>query len=151
MKQLHDRVMFEPISSNDLTKKEKKRATESLILLLHKRSSKIKVRMVANGITQRAYTECDDTSSPTEAINAIIITGVIEAKQGRDLMINDIPNDFVQTPVFQDEGDTIIIMKIQGALVYILCNISREIHKPYVSFDEKSGEKILHVRMLKAL
>ena len=66
-------------------------------------------------------------------------------------MINDVPNDFVQTPVPQDEGDKRIMKKIRGALVYILCNISREIHKPYVSFDEKSGEKILHVCMLKAL
>ena len=66
-------------------------------------------------------------------------------------MINNVPNDSVQALVTQDEGNKRIIMKIQGALVYILCNISREIHKPYVSLDEKSGEKILHVCMLKAL
>ena len=59
-----------------------------------------------------------------EASNAIIITGVIEATQGRDVMINDVPNAFVQTPVPQDKGDKRIIMKIRGALVDILCDIS---------------------------
>ena len=50
--------------------------------------------------------------SPKEASGAIIITGVIEAKNGRDVMINGVPNAFVQAPVPQDEGDEIIIMNI---------------------------------------
>ena len=83
--------------------------------------------------------------------NAIIIPNVIEVKQGRDVMINDVPNDFLQTPVPQNEGDERIIMKIRGTLVDILCKIIPEIYKPCVRFDKKSGEKILYVRMLKAI
>ena len=44
MKKLHNRVVFEPISRNDLTEQEKKRDTERLILPVHKRSGKIKAR-----------------------------------------------------------------------------------------------------------
>ena len=80
MKQLHDRVVFEPISGNYLTEKENKRATESLIFLLHKRSVKIKARTIKNGSTQRAYIDRDEVASPTEASDSIIITGVLEAK-----------------------------------------------------------------------
>ena len=35
-------------------------------------------------------------------------------------MIIDVPNDFVITPVPQDEGDERIIMKIRGSIVYYL-------------------------------
>ena len=66
-------------------------------------------------------------------------------------MIKDIPNAFVKTPVPQDEGYKIIIMKIRVALVDILCKMRPEIYKPYVRFDNKNRENILYVRMLKAL
>ena len=115
MKQLHNRVVFEPISRNYLTEKENKREMESLIFLLHKQYSKIK------------------------------------AKKGRYTMIKDIPNAFVKKAVPQDEGYKIIIMNICGALVEILFEIRPVIYKPYVRFYQKNREKILYVRMLKAL
>ena len=76
---------------------------------------------------------------------------MIESKQGTDVMINHVPNSFVKTPVPQDEGDERIVMNIWGALVDIICKILPEIHEPYVRFDNKNGERILYVRMLKAL
>ena len=103
-----------------MTEHENNRAMESLISIVQKRSSKIKARTIANGSTQRAYIDRDESASPTAESDAIIITGVIEAKQFIDVMINDVPNNFVQTPVPQDKGDEIIIMKIWGSLVYIL-------------------------------
>ena len=42
-------------------------------------------------------------------------------------------------------------MKIRGALLDILFKISPEIYEQYVRFDNKNGENILYVRMLKAL
>ena len=80
--------------------------------------------MVSNGSTQRVCIDRYDAAIPTAASNAIIITGVIEAKHGIDVMINDVPNDFVQTPVTQCEGDGRIVMNIVGELVDILFKIS---------------------------
>jgi hypothetical protein len=74
----------------------------------------------------------EEASSPTAASEAIIITGVIDAKQKRDIMALDIPNAFVQTEISLD-GDQ-IIMKIRG---------------PLVDIDE-GKHKIMYVRMLKA-
>jgi hypothetical protein len=54
----------------------------------------------------------EEASSPTAALEAIIITGLIDAKQKRDVMTLDIPNAFVQTEISLD-GDK-IIMKIRG-------------------------------------
>ena len=101
---------------------------ESLILLAQKQSGKIKARIVANGSTKISYIDSDNAASPTAASDYVIIIVVIEAKQGRDVMINDFSDDFLQTPVPQDKGDERIIMNIQGALVDILCNIRPEIY-----------------------
>jgi hypothetical protein len=110
MKQLHDRTVFEGIKVKDMTPLERKRAMESLLFLVEKRDGKIKARTCANGSTQREYIDREDATSATAATEAILITGVIDAKQRRDIMTNDVPNAFVQTPVPQD-GEQ-IIMKI---------------------------------------
>ena len=53
MKQLHNRVAFEPVRVEDLTELEKRRAMESLIFLVEKRdTSTIMGRVCANGSSQ---------------------------------------------------------------------------------------------------
>eukprot|EP00543_Licmophora_paradoxa_P010625 CAMPEP_0202466662 /NCGR_PEP_ID=MMETSP1360-20130828/69430_1 /ASSEMBLY_ACC=CAM_ASM_000848 /TAXON_ID=515479 /ORGANISM="Licmophora paradoxa, Strain CCMP2313" /LENGTH=141 /DNA_ID=CAMNT_0049090879 /DNA_START=1 /DNA_END=423 /DNA_ORIENTATION=+ len=141
MKQLHDRVVFKPIHIHELTPKEKKRAMESLMFLVEKRDGTVKARTCANGSTQRSYTPKEEASSPTASSEAILITGVVEAKQHRDVMTLDIPNAFVQTSVPQD-GDK-IVMKIRGTLVDILCPICPEVYEPYVTYEGK--HKVLYV------
>jgi hypothetical protein len=47
VRQLHDRIVFEPIHIEDMTPLERKRATESLIFLAEKRDETIKARMCA--------------------------------------------------------------------------------------------------------
>jgi hypothetical protein len=87
---------------------------ESLHFLVKKPDGKIKARTCANGSTQCEYIDREDATSPTAATEAILITGVIDAKQRRDIMTNDVPNVFVQTPIPQD-GEK-IIMKIRGQI-----------------------------------
>ena len=77
--------------------------------------------MCANGSSQRAYIAREDVWSPTATTEAIITTGVIDAKQRRDVMTLDIPNAFVQTQIPLN-GDK-IIMKIRGQLVDILLEL----------------------------
>jgi hypothetical protein len=91
--------LFEGIKVSDMTPLERKRAMESLLFLIEKRNGRIKARTCANGSTQREYINREDATSPTAATESILITGVIEAKQQRDIMTNDVPNAFVQTPI----------------------------------------------------
>jgi hypothetical protein len=147
MKQIHDRVIFEPIRIEEMTILERKRAMESLIFLTEKRDKTVKARVCANGINQRAYMSREEASSPTAASEAIIITGVIDAKQKRDVMTLDIPNSFVQTEISPD-GDKIIMM-IRGQLVDILLELCPGVYNDYVIDEGK--HKIMYVRMLKAL
>jgi hypothetical protein len=126
---------------------ERKRAMESLIFLTEKRDETVKAQVCANGSTQRAYMSREEASSPTAASEAIIITGVIDAKQNRDVMTFDIPNAFVQTEISLD-GDK-IIMKIRGQLVDILLELCPGVYNDYVINEGKHN--IIYVRMLKAL
>jgi hypothetical protein len=145
--QLHNRTVFEGIKIKDMTPLERKRAMESLLFLVEKRDGKIKARTCANGSTQREYIDRKDATSPTAATEAILITGLINAKQQQDIMTNDVPNAFVQTPIPQD-GDK-IIMKIRGQLVDLLLEIAPEAYKPYIVYE--NNKMVLYVRMLRAL
>jgi hypothetical protein len=147
MKQLHDRTVFEGIKVSHMTPLERKRAMESLLFLIKKRDGRIKARTCANGSTQREYINREDVTSPTAATESILITGVIKAKQQRDIMTNDVPNAFVQTPIPQD-GEK-IIMKIRGQLVDLLLEIAPETYEPYIVY--KANKPVLYVRMLRAL
>jgi hypothetical protein len=99
MKQLHDRKVFKPIMTSELTTQERKRAMESLIFLTEKRDGRVKVRTCAKCSIQRDYIPREDAASPTASTESFLITGVIEAKQRREIMTLDIPNAFVQTPI----------------------------------------------------
>jgi hypothetical protein len=149
MQQLNDRVVFKPIRVKDMTILERKRAMESLIFLTEKRDGTIKARTCANGSTQRAYIAREEATSPTAATDAILITGVIDAKQKRDVMSLDVPNAFVQTPIPQ--GGEKICMKIRGSLVDILLEICPGVYDDFVVYEGKGKQKILYVQMLMAL
>ena len=99
MKQLHDCTVFQPFMVEDLTPVEQKRALETLIFLTEKHDRQIKGCTCADGSTQHAYTNCDRAASPTVFTESILITGVIDAKEKRDVMMADIPNAFVQTEI----------------------------------------------------
>ena len=82
MKQLHDRVCFDPINPRTMTLEERKKAMESLIFLTEKRDGRVKARTCANGSVQREWMAKEDTASPTTALESVIITAGIDAQEG---------------------------------------------------------------------
>ena len=75
---------------------------ESLILWNEKKDKTIKDRMCANGCTQRSCILCKEATSTTAALEAIIISGVIDTKHKRDAMRLDIPNPLLHTEIALD-------------------------------------------------
>jgi len=63
--------------------------------LVEKRNGRVKARTCANSSTQHSYIPKEEAASPTASTESIILTGVIDAKQGRNVMTLDIPNAFV--------------------------------------------------------
>ena len=55
VKQLNGRNVWKSVHPNDLTKDEKRRATEGLIFLSEKRDETMKGRIFANGSPQRSH------------------------------------------------------------------------------------------------
>ena len=148
MKQLHLRDTFSPKHANELTHLQRQMILESHLFLKEKRSGEIKGRTVAGGNKQRDYISKEDASSPTVATESVLLTCIIDAEEGRDVAVIDIPNAFVQTRV-EDEKDMAFI-KIRGVLVDILVDIAPDVYGPYVTEDKK-GVKQLIVKCLNAL
>jgi hypothetical protein len=95
--QLHQRNCFTPIDINKLTPSEKRKAQEALMFLTKKHDGKIKGRMVYNGKPTREWLSREDAASPTVSLESILLTAVVDAHEGRDVMSADVPNAFVQT------------------------------------------------------
>jgi hypothetical protein len=137
--QLHFRDTFEPINPKDLNEQERKEVLESHLFLKEKRDETIKGRMVAGGNKQRGSVDKQDASSPTAALESVLLTAVIDAMEGRDEAIVDIPNAFVQTRLENDEDKAELMVKV-----------APEICTKYVIINKK-GETALCVRLLNAL
>jgi hypothetical protein len=88
--------VLEPKSNDDITKDDKRKALKYLMFLKKKRNGVIKGRGCADGRKQRAYTSKEEASSPTVAIESVMLSCVIDAMERRDVATVDIPGAFMQ-------------------------------------------------------
>jgi hypothetical protein len=105
------------------------------MFLKKKRYGKIKGRTLGGSNKQRDYISNEDASSPTIAMESVLLSCIIDAKEERDVTVVDNPNAFVQTRV-RNEKDMVFI-KIRGILVEILVEIAPDLYKSYISKDKK--------------
>ena len=138
MDQLHRRNCFTPISVKDMTSTERRKAMGALMFLTEKRDKSVKGRMVYNGKPTREWLTREDSASPTAALESIMLTAVIDAHEGRDVMCADIPNAFIQAEMPDiSDGKERVTMKITGVLVDMLVQLSPETYGPYVVFEKQ--------------
>ena len=106
--------------------------------------------MVYSGKPTREWLTREDSASPTAALESIMLTAVIDAHEGRDVMCADIPNAFIQAEMPDiSDGEERVTMKITGVLVDMLVQLSPEIYGPYVVFEKQ--RKVIYVQVLKAI
>jgi Reverse transcriptase (RNA-dependent DNA polymerase) len=141
--QLHDRKVMEPVHAESLSPEEKKKALQYLMFLKEKRCGKIKGRGCADGRKQRLYTAKEEASSPTVAIESILLSAVIDAKEGRHVATADIPGAFMQADM-----DEVVHMRLEGTMVDLLLNVAPE-YAIFVTIE--NGKKVLYVLLTKAL
>jgi hypothetical protein len=144
LEQLHSRNVMEPKDPKTMTFMEKKRALEYLMFLKKKRNGTIKGRGCANGKKQRAYINKEDASSPTVAIESVLLSCVIDAEEHRDVATADIPGAFMQA-----EMDELVHMKLEGKMAELLVKIDPKLYRKYVQIEK--GKQILYVELKKAL
>jgi hypothetical protein len=73
-----------------MTIKEKEQVMESMIFLVKKEDKRLKARARANGSIQQKFIKKEEASSPTVATESILLTGIIKAKEKRDVMTTNI-------------------------------------------------------------
>jgi hypothetical protein len=129
--QQHKRMCFAPLKVKEMKPSKRKKAQIALMFLTEKRDKSVKGRMVYNGKPMREWFSQEDAASPTTTLERIMITGVIETKEERDVMTCDIPNAFIQVYLPKKEpGENRVVMKITGVLVNMLVDINPELYSP---------------------
>ena len=66
--------------------------------------------MVAGVDCQQGYIAKEDATSLTAHLKSVLLTVTIDAKEGHDVAIVDVPNAFVQTWLKQDSDKCIMIV-----------------------------------------
>ena len=144
MRQLHDRDVMKPVYKKNLTQEQRKEALAYLMFLKRKRCGKIKGRGCADGRKQRAYITKEDSTAPMVSTEAVFLTAVIDAMEGRNVVVLDVPGAFMQAKI-----DELVHVSFTGAMVTLLLEIDHEMYKDYVVVEK--GERVMYMELLKAL
>ena len=135
-----------PINPDTLTYEQKRRALNAINLIKKKRDGTIKGRTCADGSKQHRYLkEDEDISSPTLALESLLITLVIDVYEGRDVAFFDIPGAYLHAKV---PPEKMVTLKLKGVFVDIMCEINQE-YVQHVRYE--NGQKVLYLRVLRAL
>jgi hypothetical protein len=94
MKQLDDLEVIQPGNWSEYTAEQRRTALPYLMLLTEKRDESVKARGCADGSKQEMDRE---NISASVSADALFITLVIDAMEGRDIATADIPGAFLQT------------------------------------------------------
>ncbi len=129
MKQLHFRDTFKPLHWHELSHTEKQTVLKSHMFLKEKRCGKIKGRGCVDGRKQREWTAKSESTSPTITTNAVFLTAVIEALEGRDVAIFDVAGAFMQADM-----DEVVHVRFTGTMVDMLLEIDEEMYEQRVCF-----------------
>ena len=137
LKQLNNGVipgnpLIKPIPFDELTDKDKEESLEAVNLIARKRSGKIKGRTCANGRKQRKYLKNDENySSPTASLESIMTTLVIDAYEGRDITIADVPGAYLHAKFPENKN---VILRMTDIFVNIMCDINSE-YKRHIVYE----------------
>ena len=156
LKQLNEGAMpgkpvITPIPFESLTEQDRSQALEAVNLIKEKRCGKLKGRTCANGSRQRNFLkDGEDFASPTASLESILTTLVIDAWEGRDVAVADVPGAYLHASFPEDKK---VILKLQGVFVDIMCDVNPDF-KPHIVFEKnRKGKpvKCLYMRVLRAL
>ena len=141
--QLEDLHVYESVNARLLTHEQRKRALRAINLIKEKRNGQIKGRTVADGSVQRSLYDKSDTASPTIATDALMLSMIVEAYEGRDVATADIAGAYLKAYM-----KDFVLMKFTGETVRVLCDMNPR-HKPFVVIE--NNQQVLYVRLIKAI
>jgi hypothetical protein len=95
LKQFNVYDVFKPLYANKLFNEEKLKALTLLIFLKEKQDGNIKARSCANGSVQREHVAKEEPAVPTVALESVLVTATIDAKEKQKVVTIDIPGAFL--------------------------------------------------------
>jgi hypothetical protein len=125
----------------ELTTEQRAKILQSHMIIGQKRTGETKARMVAGGNTQRGHVTKEESSSPTVSTEAVLLTSIVDAREGRDVAVVDIPNAFIQTKV--DDAKDCVIIQITGVIVDWLVKVEPKVYASYVAANSKGVNSLL--------
>jgi hypothetical protein len=81
----------------------------------------------ADGRKQQEYLTKEETSSPTVAIESVMLSCTIDAHEGRNVATADIPGAFMQT----DMGGTVHMM-LEGKMAELLARLDPKLYRKHL-------------------
>ena len=78
------------------------------------------------------------------ANEAVFLTAVIDALEGREVAVFNVPGAFMQANM-----DELVHVRFTGKMVELLLEIDREMYEPCVATE--GNQKVMYVELLKAL
>jgi hypothetical protein len=133
-----------PVDSSELSRKEKRASLRYLIFLTRKRCGRVKARGCADGSKKRETTKKEDASAPTVAIEAVMLSTVIDAMEERGVATADMPGAFMQADI-----DEVAHVKFEREIAEMLTKLDPALCRKLVK--DENGKTVLCVEHLKAL
>ena len=115
MCQLHDRGVMAPVHKKSSTPEQRKEALAFLMFLKQKRCRKVKGRGCVDGRKQRAFIAKEESTAPTVSTEAVFLTAVIDALEGREVAVLDVPGAFMEADI-----DELVHVRFSGEMVSML-------------------------------
>jgi hypothetical protein len=79
---------------------------------------------------------------PTVAIELVMLSCVIDAKEGRDVATVDIPGAFMQADM-----DELVHMNLEGKMAKLLVKLEPKLYHKYIQIEK--GKQLLYIELKK--
>ena len=112
-------------------------------MIKEKMDWKIKARVYADDRKQRRYIPNEVVTSPTIQLESLIVSLIIDAKEGRDVAIADVVGAYLKANILD-----YVLFKLTDKAVDVMCEVSKE-YETFIAIE--NGKSVLYLRLKKAL
>ena len=91
--------------------------------------------------------EKDESASTTVAMDSVFITASMEAAEGRNVDVVDLPDVYLSADMDNEEE---VLVVIRGPLAKLMALTAPQVYRKFVTIDA-NGRQILYVKLQKAL
>jgi len=144
LEQVHSRKVIKLKHPHELSSKQSADALWYLMFLKEKHAGQTKGIGSADGCKERLYTQREETSSPTVAVESLLISATMDAYERRDTATVDIPGAFMQADMVG-----YLHVKLEGRLAELSTMLNPKSYDEYLYIN--NGKPTMYVKLKKVL